>query len=108
MCLGGSGAAWRAVADGDLDHEGSNADGGFAESKVVRPRTLRNLRASFTHVWRLGFRGLGERLRYGLTLQRPKHDRIATHWSDYSRECPNRTCGTHGSGCSPLPRWIAC
>lgn len=26
-----------------------------------------------------------ERLRYGLTLQRPKHDRIHTHWSQYSR-----------------------
>ena len=80
---GRRGALWRTATSIMKDQ---NADGGFAESKVVRPRTLRNLRASFTHVWRLGFRGLGERLRYGLTLQRPKHDRIATHWSDYSRE----------------------
>jgi hypothetical protein len=27
-----------------------------------------------------------ERSRYGLTLLRPKHDRIQTHWSTYSRE----------------------
>jgi hypothetical protein len=26
-----------------------------------------------------------ERLRYGLALQRAKHDRIHTHWSGYSR-----------------------
>ena len=27
-----------------------------------------------------------ERLRYGLTLLRRRHDRIQTHWSRYSRE----------------------
>jgi hypothetical protein len=62
-------------------------EGGFAESHAVRPRSLRNWRRSARHVagawgkWPL-FR---ERLRYNLTLQRPKHDRIHTHWSRYSR-----------------------
>lgn len=62
-------------------------DGGFAESLRVRPRSLANFRQSVSHV--LGALGKGplftERLRYGLTLQRPKHDRIHTHWSHYSR-----------------------
>ena len=62
-------------------------DGGFAESVRVRPRSIANIRrfASYT----LDALGKGplftERLRYGLTLQRPKHDRIHTHWSQYSR-----------------------
>lgn len=62
-------------------------EGGFAESHAVRPRSLANWRRSARHVanawgsWPL-FR---ERLRYNLTLQRPKHDRIHTHWSRYSR-----------------------
>lgn len=62
-------------------------DGGFAESIRVRPRSLENLHMFASHV--LGAFGKGslftERLRYGLTLQRPKHDRIHTHWSSYSR-----------------------
>lgn len=62
-------------------------DGGFAESLFVRPRTLANLGRFASHVVRVAgnpslFR---ERLRYALTLQRPKHDRIHTHWSRYSR-----------------------
>lgn len=62
-------------------------DGGFAESIRVRPRSLTNLHMSVTHT--LDAFGKGplffERLRYCLTLQRPKHDRIHTHWSHYSR-----------------------
>jgi hypothetical protein len=62
-------------------------DGGFAESIRVRPRNLAGLRMFFFHVlnafgnWPL----FAERMRYGLTLQRPKNDRIHTHWSCYSR-----------------------
>jgi hypothetical protein len=63
-----------------------NIDGGFCESNSVRPRTLRNLIKSVDHV----FKGHGtakmERLRHTITLLRPKHDRIHTHWSNYSRE----------------------
>lgn len=62
-------------------------DGGFCESLKIRPRSISNY---------IGFAGrvlsalnnqslFVERLRYAVTLQRPKHDRIHTHWSEYSR-----------------------
>jgi hypothetical protein len=64
-------------------------DGGFSESLCVRPRTLGNLRMFMLHTLSGIGKGKGplfvERLRYGLTLQRPKHNRIHTHWSRYSR-----------------------
>lgn len=64
-----------------------NPDGGFCESHRVRPRSWANLAGFARHVW--AARGnpgaFRERLRYALTLQRPKHDRIHTHWSRYSR-----------------------
>lgn len=64
-----------------------NPDGGFCESHRVRPRSWANLAGFARHV--LSARGnpgaFRERLRYALTLQRPKHDRIHTHWSRYSR-----------------------
>lgn len=65
-----------------------NQDGGFAESIRVRPRSLEGLRMIASHVVdALGNKALfAERLRYGLTLQRSKHNRIHTHWSQYSRE----------------------
>ncbi len=65
-----------------------NQDGGFAESIRVRPRSLAGLRMFASHAMdALGNRALfSERLRYGLTLQRSKHNRIHTHWSQYSRE----------------------
>jgi hypothetical protein len=63
-----------------------NADGGFCESHRIRPRSLRNLSRTWGHVRTA--RGIArvERLRYGLTLLRPHHNRIRTHWSMYSRE----------------------
>ena len=64
-----------------------NPDGGFCESLQVRPRSVAQLAGFVRHAW--AARGnpdaLRERLRYGLTLQRPKHNRIHTHWSRYSR-----------------------
>ncbi|MEC5382431.1 hypothetical protein VSX64_16365 [Aurantimonas sp. C2-6-R+9] len=60
-------------------------DGGFCESLRVRPR----MRSWPGFAERLASgRNLAlfkERARYALTLQRPKHDRIHTHWSRYSR-----------------------
>jgi len=62
-------------------------EGGFAESRRIRPRSLANLGRAAGHTaacwgdWPL----FAERLRYNLTLQRPKHDRMHTHWSRYSR-----------------------
>lgn len=62
-------------------------DGGFAESVRVRPRSLASLRLFASHSMNAIGKGplFSERLRYGLTLQRPMHDRIHTHWSRYSR-----------------------
>lgn len=64
-----------------------NADGGFCESRRVRSRSVSQLAGFVRHIaaaW--GNPGaFRERLRYGLTLQRPRHDRIHTHWSRYSR-----------------------
>lgn len=62
-------------------------DGGFPESLSVRPRSAANGLKFIEHIlsaignWSL----LIERIRYGITLQRSKHDRIHTHWSRYSR-----------------------
>lgn len=61
-----------------------NADGGFCESRFVRPRCPGNLTRALKHMSVIG-PGASERLRYTLTLQRPKHDRIKTHWSRYAR-----------------------
>lgn len=63
-----------------------NADGGFGESQRIRPRSVANLRRSAAHVLAGRGRARIERLRYALTLLRPAHDRIHTHWSRYSRE----------------------
>jgi hypothetical protein len=63
-----------------------NEDGGFCESLHVRPRSLANISASFLHAFNGCGRARTERLRSALTLLRPKHDRIHTHWSVYSRE----------------------
>jgi hypothetical protein len=62
-------------------------DGGFAESIRVRPRSPSRLRLFVSHTMNALGKGplFTERLRYGLTMQRPKHDRIHTHWSSYSR-----------------------
>ena len=62
-----------------------NKDGGFCESLRIRPRSMENLSRSAGHVF--AGRGLAriERLRYALTLLRPTHDRIHTHWGRYSR-----------------------
>lgn len=62
-----------------------NPDGGFAESLRVRPRSLDNLRRAWRHVLQASGRARVERLRQALTLLRPRHDRIETHWSRYSR-----------------------
>jgi len=63
-----------------------NADGGFCESRRIRPRSVDNLRRSWQHVRCATGKARVERLRQALTLLRPRHDRVATHWSAYSRE----------------------
>ncbi|HUP41530.1 MAG TPA: hypothetical protein VM115_15500 [Vicinamibacterales bacterium] len=63
------------------------SDGGFAESLSVRPRNVDSFTRLVGHIARSrgNARLFVERLRYGLAVQRPKHDRIQTHWSEYSR-----------------------
>lgn len=62
-------------------------DGGFCESLFVRPRSAANMLRSARHVLVTlpNVPATLERVRYALALQRPYHDRIATHWSAYSR-----------------------
>lgn len=60
-------------------------DGGFAESLRIRPRSPGNLLRSWRHVAASTGVVRRERARMALTLQRPKHDRIHTHWTAYSR-----------------------
>ena len=58
-------------------------DGGFCESRHVRPRTIASVQ-QFGHQVASAWNRpplFVERLRYALTLQRPKHDEIHTHWS---------------------------
>lgn len=64
-----------------LDQQGG--DGGFCESRCVRPRTIATVQKFGRQVAAAWNRPplLVERLRYALTLQRPKHDEIHTHWS---------------------------
>lgn len=62
-----------------------NQDGGFCESKRIRPLTPSVLLAMFSHIREATGQARLERLRYCLSLLRPKHNRIHTHWSRYSR-----------------------
>lgn len=58
-------------------------DGGFCESRDVRPRTIATVQKFSRQVasaWNRPPLFL-ERLRYALTLQRPKHDEVRSHWS---------------------------
>jgi len=63
-----------------------NIDGGFCESKYIRPTNLDNLAKMLSHVCFAPSVARKERLRYCLTLLRPKYNRIETHWSYYSRK----------------------
>jgi hypothetical protein len=62
-------------------------NGGWGESKYIRPRSLKNLSRFLLTI----LKGLPdiqlfyERLRYAITLQRIKNNRIHTHWTEYSR-----------------------
>lgn len=66
--------------------DGQNSDGGFGETQYVRPRSMRNILVGMRHIVATGKMQFFERLRFFLTLQRPKHNRIHTHWTKYSRE----------------------
>jgi hypothetical protein len=62
-------------------------DGGFCESRCVRPRSIANVQR-FGHKLLSSWNRpalFAERLRYALTLQRPKHNAIRNHWSTNPR-----------------------
>jgi hypothetical protein len=63
-----------------------NPDGGFGETHYIRPRSFKRIGAVLGNIVSPSRPGMRERLRYAINLQRPKHDRICTHWSQYSRE----------------------
>ena len=63
-----------------------NIDGGFCESLYIRPRTVDNILQSAIHIFSAHGAARAERLRQSITLLRPKHNHINTHWSDYSRK----------------------
>ncbi|WP_416652645.1 hypothetical protein [Candidatus Pseudothioglobus sp. Uisw_086] len=63
-----------------------NIDGGFSETLYIRPRNIINIKAMYSHIKERPGRLRIERARYCLTLLRPKHNNIKTHWTEYSRE----------------------
>ncbi|MBN1378994.1 MAG: hypothetical protein JXA04_07140 [Gammaproteobacteria bacterium] len=62
-------------------------NGGFSESLYIRPYSVRNYLYWISHVFKGGqsLALLAERSRRAIVLQRPKHNRLNTHWSQYSR-----------------------
>ena len=62
-----------------------NLDGGFCETRKVRPLSIMNFVFTIKHVLQVDGRARIERLKYALSLVRPKNKRIHTHWTDYSR-----------------------
>lgn len=64
-----------------------NEDGGFCESKKVHPRNIKNLFFNLKHLLH-GPLGVStyEKLFNLINLSRPKHNRIHTHWTKYSRK----------------------
>ena len=63
-----------------------NDDGGFADSHRVRPRSIRNIHSAIQHVFSGRDVARKERPSQCLKMMFPKHDRVHTHWSKYSRE----------------------
>lgn len=62
-----------------------NSDGGFSESQWVRPRNFKVLSQGVLHVLNGKRASIIERGRYFLALQSPRHNRMHTHWTSYSR-----------------------
>jgi len=60
-----------------------NEDGGFCESKYIRPRSFSNFLLALKHAFNTQGTPRKERFRQAITLQRPKYNRIigASHWT---------------------------
>ena len=63
-----------------------NSDGGFCESTFIRPRSFKNLNKSYKHFISRPNSNKFEVLKRIVSIQRPKHNKIHTHWTNYSRE----------------------
>jgi hypothetical protein len=63
-----------------------NIDGGFCESQYVRPRTIKNFRRALNHIFSRPSGNRIEAIKKFISLQRPRHNKIHTHWTTYSRE----------------------
>lgn len=64
-----------------------NSDGGFCDTKYLRPLNLRNLSLITNHVFSgTNITVVKERARLCMLLMLPRHNRIRGHWSAYSRE----------------------
>lgn len=62
-----------------------NSDGGFSESQWIRPRSIDSILKGIGHVLVNDKSLFIERLKYFIAYQHPKHERINTHWTSYSR-----------------------
>ena len=63
-----------------------NPDNGFCESQSIRPLNFTNILAIIAHISSSNKASFYERTRIGMSLIRPKNNKISTHWSHYSRE----------------------
>ena len=63
-----------------------NKDGGFCESKFIRPRSFKNIIKNLNHIKNIQNKNKFEVFKRIVSIQRPYHNRIHTHWTSYSRE----------------------
>lgn len=63
-----------------------NIDGGFCESKKIRPINLNYFKNIICHVYDKPSYAKTESLKYCLNLIRKKHSKIKTHWTVYDRD----------------------
>jgi len=63
-----------------------NKDGGFCESHFIRPRNLKNILKNLNHFISSRNKNKLEVLKRIISIQRPVHNKIHTHWTNYSRD----------------------
>lgn len=63
-----------------------NKDGGWCESIYIRPRSLKNYFKSIKHLLRGDPLSFLFKLKTNISIQRPKFNKLKTHWSIYSRD----------------------
>lgn len=63
-----------------------NDDGGFCESHFIRPRNYKNIFKNLNHFYFSPNQNKFEVLKRIVSIQRPQHNKIHTHWTKYSRD----------------------